>query len=252
MESNWQRDLKEWGFRFGVITAAVLWLMLVASSWAESADAAETKDSDEYNFTWLDPDKKIYVLQNRKFLKANHLQLSVLAGPGLSNPYRSSMVLEPRFAYYFREDFGIEAFFGNVFNSANTTYQQLQSTNPVTFPVVREINSEYGALLHWVPWYSKINVFNKILYFDWYFSGGAGQMHTTVTIPGATAGTTTTSVQDLFSLYVGTGHQYHLSQSMLFRLDFQGAFYRAPFNGLAGDSNWFSDYRFAIGLGWQI
>ena len=45
-------------------------------SGAERAPAASgdgSNSDDEYNFNWLDPEKKIYVLQNRKYLKANRL-----------------------------------------------------------------------------------------------------------------------------------------------------------------------------------
>ena len=33
-------------------------------------------ESDLYNFSWLDKDKEIYVLQNRKFKKVNRFYLS--------------------------------------------------------------------------------------------------------------------------------------------------------------------------------
>ena len=37
---------------------------------------AQAADDDEYNFSWLDPDKKIYVLQNRKYRKAGRVMFS--------------------------------------------------------------------------------------------------------------------------------------------------------------------------------
>jgi len=67
----------------------------VASTWVEASESngefdstARSSDSrskgssddDEYNFNWLDPEKKIYVLQNRKFLKGGHVLLSVTGG----------------------------------------------------------------------------------------------------------------------------------------------------------------------------
>jgi outer membrane beta-barrel protein len=229
--------------RGAVILSAALWLALVASSWA---DAATGSGEDEYNFNWLDPEKKIYVLQNRRYLKANRPMLSLLMGPGISNSYRNVFSVEPRFAFYFKEDWGLEVFYAKSYNSNSTTYTQLLSTNPTVVPVVREINSTLGINVHWVPWYSKINVFNKILYFDWYFSGGAGTMGSTLF---NSAGMTS---QDLFSLFLGTGHQYHFTHEVAFRFDFSGAVYRAPFNGVTGDQQWFSDFRFAFGLGWRI
>ena len=49
-----------------------------------------TTSKAEYDFSWLDPDKKIYVIQNRKYLKAKRALVSVLGGLGLSNPYRTT------------------------------------------------------------------------------------------------------------------------------------------------------------------
>lgn len=243
-------QMKTWGVRVAVVFGAMLWLALVASTWADAAHAAQgTDEGEEYNFNWLDPEKKIYVLQNRKFLKANRVLLSVLTGPGLSNPYRTAFNVDGRFSYYFREDWGLEVFYAKSLNSQNNTFKALVNTATTTKPVIREIGSEYGALVHWVPWYSKINVFNKILYFDWYFSGGAGTLQTSVDTTSANSPFTS---QELFALFAGTGHQYHVTRSLTVRLDFMGAFYRAPIFGTAGEEVWYSNYNFGVGLGWRI
>src|SRR5690606_17981279 len=71
---------------------------------------ADDSDENEYNFKWLDPDKRVYVLQNRKFEKSGRLLLSGMVGIGMSNPYRNTYVVEPRVAYYLTETVGIEAF----------------------------------------------------------------------------------------------------------------------------------------------
>lgn len=246
-DSSENNSAKTWAIRFALIGSAVFWLALVASSWAEAADSQK----DEYSFKWLDPEKKIYVLQNRKYLKANRPMLSVLGGPGLSNPYRTSYTVEPRISFYLSEQWGLEVTYGKTFNSENNTYQALkQASGTGVLPVVREINSQYGASVHWVPWYAKINVFNQILYFDWYFSGGAGTVQTTAFTSSGT--TTSQQSQDFFALFAGTGHQYFLSDSLTFRLDFSGAFYQAPVFGNSGDKTWFSNFNFAIGLGFRI
>ncbi|MEK6704889.1 MAG: hypothetical protein AABZ06_03800, partial [Bdellovibrionota bacterium] len=143
---------------------ALLWLTMLTAAWSEAAESSAGDLGGEYNFTWLDPDKKIYVLQNRRYTKANKLFVSAMVGPGFSNPYRSSYNLDPRIAYYFSEALGFEAFYGLTSNSGNNTFDALQRASPNTWPLVREIRSQYGLLVHWVPWYAKINVFNKILY----------------------------------------------------------------------------------------
>jgi outer membrane beta-barrel protein len=237
---------KEWGLRLLVITTAMLWIALIAATWAEAGE----KD-DEYSFNWLDPDKKIYVLQNRKYTKANRLLLSAATGHGFSNPYRATVNVDPRVAYYFSEAIGVEAFYTMTFNTANNTYDALILSGSPVLPIIREIKSQYGVLGHWSPWYGKLNMFNKILYFDWYLSGGAGTVHSTAIQP-VTGSSDVSVTQDFFSFFAGAGHQYHLSQSLSVRVDFMGAFYRAPVGCTSGGNTWFSNLNLGIGIGVRI
>jgi outer membrane beta-barrel protein len=204
---------------------------------------------DEYNFSWLDPDKKIYVLQNRRYLKANRFLVSATVGTGFSNPYRTVYTVDPRIAYYLSEAFGVELMYQLGRNSANGTAQALQTSSPNAPPIVREIKSTLGGLVHYVPWYAKINVFNNILYFDWYFTAGVGSLRTEV---NSLAAPNTYTSDDRVAVLAGTGHQYHLSNQLTVRLDLTGAFYSAPVFGKTGSSAWFSNYVFGIGLGYRL
>src|SRR5262249_21341202 len=146
---------------------------------------------------------------------ADHFLLSAMAGPGFLNPYRSTTSIDGRLAYYFSEGLGLEAVYERTFNVPNNTYKALLSTNTSGFPLLREIQSEEGLLLHWVPWYSKINVFNDILYFDWYFEGGVGAVNTQVNTVGPNGGAANINsyVSDNHTgFFLGTGHQYHISE----------------------------------------
>ncbi|MFL5813510.1 MAG: outer membrane beta-barrel domain-containing protein [Bdellovibrionia bacterium] len=173
-----------------------------------------------------------------------------MTGPGFSNAYRSTWSLQPRIAYYFSEEWGFEVFYSKVFNSENNTYKALSSTGTTLFPVIHEIRSEMGALLHWVPWYAKINVFNSILYFDWYFAGGLGSVMDAMTTSKTDVNSFSTS-NDL-ALYLGTGHQYHINETFTVRLDFMGTYYRAPLTVSSPDKVWFSNYDFTFGLGIRL
>jgi outer membrane beta-barrel protein len=209
-------------------------------------------DNGAYDFNWLDPEKKIYVLQNRRYLKANRLSLSAMAGPGFSNPYRTAYNLDPRLSYHFSEAWGIEAFYAFTFNTENTTYEALRQASATTLPVVREVRSRAGLLATWVPWYAKINVFNNILYFDWYFSGGASTLRTQLDKRANSVAPATYVSQDLFALVLGTGHQYHLGNRLFVRLDFTTSIYRAQVFGDSGDSAWYSNHDFGLGLGVRL
>src|SRR6478609_7348924 len=99
---------------FGLFT---LTLMQTTSALAEE---------QEYNFNWLDPDKKIYVLQNRRYEKAGKIMISAMIGPGLSNPYRDVVSIDPRIAYYFNETWGIELFYGMQSYTVNSTEKAIR------------------------------------------------------------------------------------------------------------------------------
>jgi outer membrane beta-barrel protein len=228
-------------------------VLVVGMAGARNTQADDfSKSEDEYSFNWLDPDKKIYVLQNRKYLKSNRLLLSVMGGVGFSNPYRSTYNVDPRMSYYFNETWGIEVFYTLTGNSPNTVLDALQRASPNTLPNIREIRAQYGGMLHYVPWYAKINVFNSILYFDWYFGAGAGTVQTYVDTRTQVSAPSNFLEQDMFSLFFCTGHQFHLSQSWVVRIDVTGAFYQAPINGTAGDTAWYSNYNFGVGIGLRI
>lgn len=247
-QGYWRKVAKDWGLRAGVVLLATLWLILIASSWA---DAKENKEDDEYNFNWLDPDKKIYVLQNRKYLKAKRLMLSAMIGPGWSNPYKTTFNIDPRAAYYLSESFGIEVFYQFTMNKSNSTLEALERAS-TTVPIIREIKSQTGILLHWVPWYAKINVFNKILYFDWYFAGGAGSIRSDLDVRGSRSAAPAIQAENPFAVYLATGHQYHLTHDVTVRLDVTGAFYRGQVSVNSGDKSWYSNYNFGFGLGLRL
>jgi outer membrane beta-barrel protein len=244
------KAVKTWGIRLLWIAGAGIWLMLMAGAW-NRADAAET---DSYNFSWLDPDKKIYVLQNRKYAKANRAMISVLGGIGWSNPYRNVRGIEPRLALFFSEQFGVEVFYSKLYNSANTTIRALESaTQASLLPMFREIRGQMGGLVHWVPWYAKINVFNQILYFDWGFQLGVGRleaMRLTKSVNNQVNYDETSDNQTAY--FLGTGQQFFLSQDWSIRLDMLGAFYNATYDKNSGDKTWFSNFQFGAGLGYRL
>lgn len=236
------------GMICGTILFGIVAITIPNKTFAESPGSG-----DDYSFDWLDPDKKIYVLQNRRYEKSGHLLISALGGVAVGNPYRSTFHVNPRLAYYFSEALGVEVFYSMLSNRENNNWLALRDASGAGgVPVIREIDSQMGGLLHWSPWYAKINVFNQILYFDWYFTAGAGQISYTLQQRANATADPTETVDSTVAAYVGTGHQFHLSQSLIFRLDFMGTFYSAPIQGTTGDSAWFSNYTFGLGVGYRL
>lgn len=224
-----------------MIAVAMSCLATEGGPWADAAD--------EVTFDWVDPEKESAVLQNRRYLKAERLFVSAMFGPGSSSAYRSTFSVDARIAYYFRELLGIEVFYSLFSNRENNTFEALKIASPGALPVVREIRSQYGLLWHFVPWYAKINVLDRILYLDWYFSGGTGTLHTALDARTAAGAAPTFVFDDRFAVFLGTGHQFHLSESLAVRLDLTGSFYQAPVAETSGASSWFSNFVFGAGLG---
>jgi outer membrane beta-barrel protein len=248
-QASWQERFKNVSLKLLAVLMTLLWLVLVGATWAEAGEDSPSQ-SDEYNFNWLDPDKKIYVLQNRRYTKAGKTLLSAMVGQGVSSPYRTSYNLDPRLAHYFSESLGVELFYGFTFNNENGNWQDFQEAT-TAMPIVREIRSKYGVLAHWVPWYAKINVFNQILYFDWYFSGGVGSIKTARdNRANSRAAASYLPAEDFLGLFLGTGHQYHLSNGLLIRMDVTGSFYRA--SRISGSSSWRPTYDFGLGVGVRL
>lgn len=241
-----------WVIKLLLVLMAALWLSVVAASWSEAASPGEETDG-EYNFSWLDPDKKVSVLQNRKFRKANRVLLSLNIGLADTNAYRTSYVLDPRLAYYFSEAWGIEVFYSAFSNKKNTTYRSLESTGASARPDVIEIKNQVGVLLHWVPWYAKINVFNTVLYFDWYFTGGVGTMNADMIPGGASqAQGIAQTTKSLTGYHLGTGHLFHLSDNFDVRLDFRNTWFKAPERAVTGKETFFNSTTFQIGVGFRL
>lgn len=233
-----------WVIKVLLIVLAALWLGVVAASWSEAAEEI----SDEYNFSWLDPDKKIYVLQNRRYTKAHRLNLSLSAGLGDTSAYRSSISFSPRVGYYLSERFGFEILYQMISNKNNNTFDALNAQSPALKPNVIEIKNQLAALVTWAPWYAKINVFNWILYFDWYFTAGLGSLSANV-IPGNGSATTSKSYS---GIYLGTGQMFHIDETWLVRLDFTNVFFKAPQQATTGKEIYYNSTTFEIGVGLKL
>jgi len=248
-----QKDTPGWRFKLIWIMAAIVWLAVIAGAWSRNARAAGSDPDEEYSFSWLDKDKKIYVLQNRKFTKARRVLLSANAGVSSSNPYRDVRYVEPRLAVFFSEALGLEAFYSMHSNSSNSTFEALQAKS--VMPFVREINSQTGALLHWVPWYAKINVFNHVLYFDWGFEVGGSLLDATkkYKISSDSVSDPVRSASDNQKAFLlGTTQQFFLGQNWSVRLDVLGSFYKATYKAESSDETWFSNFQYGLGLGYRL
>ena len=94
-----------------------------------SVYAAET---DTYNFSWLDPDKEVYVLQNRKFRKAGHVHAYIGGGKTLNGAFVDSNTIQGRLGFYFMEEFGFEGIYAKSSGKENTTASNVRDNGSGT------------------------------------------------------------------------------------------------------------------------
>ena len=191
------------------------------------AEVNPNEYEEDYDFSWLDPDKKIYVVQNRKYLKGRHLELSLGGGYNLSGPYTDSTVILGRAGYFFNEDFGISFVGAAQSNGQNDTLTELKQTSSV-FPNIRDVESFYGASFVWVPFYGKYNLFNTIFYVDWAWEPGVTSVSSRVNL------TFQNEVKDVYQstshtgFFWGTGMKFFISRMFAVRLDMLALYYSAP------------------------
>ena len=209
-----------------------------------------------YNFSWLDKDKEIYVLQNRRFRKDGNFYVGATGGKTLNGAFIDSYGGTLRAGYFFREDWGIELLYGKNTGSENGTAKGVLEQG--TVPYYRKIDSYAGGMVMWAPFYSKINTFNRIFYYDWMFGVGAATITTQdnrlrFENQSDKKLTNENSVGALWN----TGFRFYISDSWSLRLDFTGLTYQAnktkKSGGVVSESkSLFSNFDLALGLNYTF
>ncbi len=237
--------------------ASVLMLALALSTTSKAY--AQLKDNpneyeEDYDFSWLDPDKKIYVIQNRKYSKERRIELMLSLGLSLKGPYSDGSTLMGRGAYYFNDQWGASVVGMAQSNSKSDTLRELQSVS-TAFPGIRNVISFFGGSVIWVPSYGKMNLFNNILYIDWPIELGIASvstetdLNTSVGRPAKITNTTHTG------LYLSTGLKFFVSRQFAVRLDALGLYYSAPeiFKGdISDETKVYDNYCLSLGLSMHL
>jgi len=190
------------------------------------ANESGQEQTDEYDFSWLDPEKKIYVVQNRKYTKGGKLELALTGGFGIGEPYRTRRTIMPRLFYYINEQFGVGAFMGFNSSSENTNVDALKLVSNRK-PAVRDIQNMVGGSFMWIPFYGKINMFNQILYLDWHIEAGVGQVASELDLNTTFAGNPNVNETSHFSYHWGTGQKFFITRNFAARLDLLAVYYKA-------------------------
>lgn len=221
---------------------------------APPEDPSLDSERDEYDFSWLDPDKKIYVVQNRKFTKEHRVELSTSFGIGMGETYRTQRQWRLRGSYYFNEHWGISGFYFNNYNSENDTMAQLRLVSSVV-PTVRDTNSYAGGSVFWLPFYGKINLFNQIFYIDWDFEAGLGSASTEIDLNTRATGDPSITTASFTAFHWGSGWKFFIDRHWGARLDFLATYYKAPImlKGVdSGEEQTYDNYYLTLGVSYTF
>lgn len=205
-------------------TSILILALLFAVPFSLRAD-----ESHLYDFLWLDPDKSVFVLQNKVYKKKGKTYVNMGYISGLSGDYQNTSGGHLSVGHYLNEEWAIELMYNKYSSSDNDSFKSLQSINS-SIPFVRKQRNTYGALAVWSPFYGKINTFNKIIYFDWSFGLGLGQ---TITESNANtvANPTTADIyheEKNMAYLMKTGVRIHINKSFHVNIDYWRNSFKAP------------------------
>ncbi len=212
-----------------------------------------------YDFSWLDKDKEVYVLQNRKFRKAGSPFITIGSGITTSGNFVDSYYFQGRAGFFFTEEWGFEGIYTKANGSENEAYESVQNINGTGSGVSafrRIVDNYYGVAVLWSPFYGKINTFNSILYLDWIIGAGVGQLTES---NNKTAVQTQLPHADETETHVGafweTTLKFWVSQNWSVNFDIVGFHYQADKALNIKDENskaYYSNYDLGLSLSYNF
>lgn len=213
------------------------------------------------NFEWLDDDKEIYVLQNRKYRKSKKFMISGFGTMNFSDKFVSTLGGGLKAGYFFHENWGIEFALGMGSSSENDTSKAIKTQNAI--PFYRSITSYTSASIVWVPFYGKFNTFNLVYYLDWFVSAGLASIQTEDNSAAFDLDNSAEIRNNAFALREesatgltwSTGLYWHLTKLLSVRFEFTGFHYQASssqkdssINNVSKDDKWFHNYNLSAGI----
>lgn len=138
-------------------------------------------EKDLYDFLWLDPDKSVYVLQNKIHKKKGSFYFDVSGIKDLSADFQKTYGMNVKLGHFFHEEWGVEFQYSTFSHKNNSAFDNIKALNG-SEPFIRRFEDSFSLLGIWSPFYGKINTFNKIFYFDWMFGLGLSQINSETNI----------------------------------------------------------------------
>jgi len=208
-----------------------------------------------YDFSWLDKDKEVYVLQNRKFRKKSSVYIGGTMGRSINGAFIDSNEVNLIGGYFFSENWGIEFSYTKAYGAENATSDSVNAQGSV--PFYRKIDTGMSTMLMWSPFYSKINTFNKIFYYDWMFGAGVSNLKTLDNRNEFTGGSSSNVVTEetLTGLTWITALRFYISQSWSSRIDFKATHINSDSSVTSAtdtEKRWNHYYNFNVGVNYTF
>jgi len=137
------------------------------------SSSAQAGEEDLYDFLWLDPDKTVYVLQNKVHPKDGSFYVDLNYVINTTSTFQDTIGTQLNTGYFFTEQWGLEFSYMSYSNTDNSTLKSVESVAGLA-PFVRRPVESISVFAIYSPFYGKINTFNKIFYFDWSFGAALG------------------------------------------------------------------------------
>ena len=180
-----------------------------------------------YDFLWLDPDKKVYVLQNKLYKKEHTVYADLGYLSNFTSKFQDTRGLSVKVGYYIHEEWGVEVFYNQYQNQDNDDYRSVRAIASLD-PFVRRMKSTYGALAIWSPFYGKINTFNQIYYFDWSFGVGLGKVNTESNLKTVGALNAAFADESYSAAIWKTNVKFHVRENVHLGVEWMQQHFRAP------------------------
>lgn len=213
-------------------------------------------EGDTYNFSWLDPDKEVYVLQNRKFRKNGRAYINAGGGITTSGAFVSAKNIQGRAGYFFKEEWGFEFLYSMNSGEENETAKSVRNEGSSgSVPFRRIVDKYYGAMILWSPFYSKINTFNTVVYVDWIFGlGYASLTETNNRDEFVTGATSATPIQESHGgLMWQAAMKFYLNENWDVRVNLATVHYKAQKASVGtSEEAWNTNYDLSATLGYSF
>lgn len=228
----------------------LFYLFVVVSFFSTSFYVSAAEDN-LYDFLWLDPDKSVYVLQNRTYRKKNKFFIELDGLKVVGDEFLNAYGVSGKAGYFLSEEWGVSLNYTSYINSFNDNFKNLSSSN--IEPFLRQFQSIIAASVLYTPFYGKVNTYNSIIYFDWGFHAGLASIKAESNL--LTASDLVAGVSFLDESYIGliygTDFKIHLNSSFYINLELRAISYSAestPSNKSKKTLQTHTDFLFGVGF----